>query len=95
MKRVRDHGWGSEDAHGGLGPASASGWVVGGLLGGCRHPMVARGRRIAAANADPLPALPSDVQPLLPADPRRGKYQDGWTKVFFKCVGNLLPHVDF
>ena len=33
MKRVRDHGWGSEDAHGGLGPASASGWVVGGLLG--------------------------------------------------------------
>ena len=57
--------------------------------------MVAQGRRIAAANAVPLPALPSDVQPLLPADPRRGKYQDGWTKVVFKCVGNPPPHVDF
>ena len=42
---MKGHGWGSEDAHGGLGPASArasasasasgwvDGWVVGGLLG--------------------------------------------------------------
>ena len=77
---MKGHGWGSEDAHGGLG--TACGWMGGGwLVRRCRHPMAAQGRRIAAANAVPLPALPSDVQPPLPADPRRGKYQDGWTKV--------------
>ena len=43
-------------AHWGLGVAS--GWVAGCLLGGCRHPEVPQGRRIAAAK---LPALPSDA----------------------------------
>ena len=47
--------------------------------------MVARGRRIAAANADPLPALPSDVQPLLPGDARQiARLDKSGTKRFLK-----------